>query len=185
MDEIKRMMNYSLYTTDIVKFLKKYNIQCKVYTYNQLNKFHDIDKALGKDKCFVLLYMSRPNYGHYITVFKRDKDNIEVYDSYKDMKPDYEFKYIPSEYRQQLGETYPHLTQLLYDSGYKVHYNNHKMQQLSNNISTCGRHVIVRLIKRRMNIDEYYRWVKKICKEYRITPDMLVTIMTSNIKMRN
>ena len=183
-DDLKQMMGYSLYANQITSYLKKHKIACKVITYNKVKNFKTIDQMLGKDGCCVLLYLSKEGYGHYVSVFKRGKSIIEVFDSYKDMKPDQELKYVSKEENEKFHQDNPYLTALLYTSGKQIHYNNYAMQKMDNNISTCGRWAIVRILHRDKSIDAFNKWIKSECAKWKMTPDELVTSMTRDIKMR-
>jgi hypothetical protein len=81
--------------------------------------------------------------------------------------------------RAVLGEDYPHLTALLINSPYTIHYNDHPLQVESDNVATCGRHCVIRAINKKMDIDEYFKWLNNL----KFSPDEAVTMLT--LKMVN
>jgi hypothetical protein len=123
------------------------NGKANLMTYSELQTYDDIDEALGKNNAMVLLYETSKNFGHWVCVFKVNKNTIEHFDSYG-MKPDDELKFIPEYFREVNYEKIPHLTYLLYNSGYNVIYNEFKLQKKKKGVNTCGRWVSVRLIYR-------------------------------------
>jgi hypothetical protein len=125
--------------------------------------------------CFILVETKR-NSGHWIAVLKLDKNNIEVFNSYSGFI-DMELNYVPQNLQKVLNEDYPHLTALLLKSKYNIHYNDHPFQSKSDNIATCGRHCIVRALNRKMDIDEYDKFIKS----QELKPDEFVTAVTLNM----
>ena len=72
---------------------------------------------------------------------------------------------------------YPYLCKLLLDSGYKIVYNNYRLQEKKENVNSCGRHVVSRLIYRDVPIDEYVNMIKNSG----FTADQFVTKLTNSI----
>ena len=151
--------------------------RCRIVSYDELVKFKTLDDALGHYGAFVLLYLTKQNFGHWTLVFKYDDSRtVEVFDSYGYF-PDDEFKFIPMSVRKQKNQMYPYLCKLLLDSGYKIVYNNHKLQEQKENVNTCGRHVVSRLVYRDVPIDEYVNMIRNSG----FTPDEFVTRLTNSI----
>lgn len=151
-------MNYSLSNGDINKLLDG---KCNIMSYDQLNNYNNIDSAMGKYGALVLLYQTKQNYGHWCCVFKRNNDTIEFFDPYG-LFPDDELEFVPNNMRNVLGEDYPHLTWLLYNSGYKkIDYNSKQLQKFKEDVNTCGRHCVVRIMMRNLSIDEYIKFLGK------------------------
>ncbi len=152
------------------------NSGANLYIYNELTKFNNLDDALGQNGAMIILYETKKNYGHWVCVFKRDINIVEHFDSYG-LMPDDELKFIPEYFKKQSKQDLPHLTRLLYNSGYNVEYNDHKLQSKMSDVKTCGRHVICRLKFRDIPIDTYIN----LLTEYNnvgITPDMVATLLT-------
>lgn len=147
-------MDISLSGKDIYN---KLDGKVNIMSYSDLMKYNNIDDALGKYGALVLLYESRDNYGHWTLVFKRNKNTIEHFDSYG-IIPDDQFDYIDPNFLMKEGINEPYLTHLLYKSGYNVEYNDYKLQEMDNNIKTCGKWVILRLLKRNINIDDFAKF---------------------------
>ena len=152
--------------------LKLCNYKCNYLNYKELTGYENINDAMGEYGALVLLYLSKENYGHYTCVFVRDKNTIEMFDSFGFEMPDDEFKYIEKKERIKNSEIYPYLTKLLYDSGKKIEVNVDQLQAFE--AKTCGRHVAVRLRLRDINIDDYV----KLMKSTKLTPDELVIYLT-------
>ena len=165
MEEYKKI---ALSNGDIYKLLDG---KCNILTYPELTKYDDIDSAMGKYKALVLLYLSKQNYGHWICVFQRNNNTIEFFDPYG-FFPDDELQFIPEHFREVSGQKYPHLTYLLAKCKYqKIEYNNTRLQKLENNVNTCGRWCVVRLMLRNISIE-------KFVKKFKIDGDSKVTKLT-------
>lgn len=151
-------MNYSLSNGDINKLLDG---KCNIMSYDQLSKYDNIDSAMGKYGALILLYQTKQNYGHWCCVFKRNNNTIEFFDPYG-LFPDDELEFVPKNMRKVLNEDYPHLTWLLYNSGYKkIDYNSKQLQKFKGDVNTCGRHCAVRIMLRNLPIDEYIKFLGK------------------------
>ena len=150
--------------------------KAKIVLYPDLYKYKDIEELLAPHGAVFLLYEFEKRVGHWTLVFKQG-DTIEFFDSYN-YKPDYEFEFIPDNFRIINNMLYPQLTKMLYDSGKEIHYNNYKLQRESSDIATCGRHVLTRLWFKDLNIDEYYKMMKYLCNKTKLTPDEIVYYLT-------
>lgn len=148
----------------------------KIVVYPDLYKYKNIDDLLAPHGVVFLLYEYEPNTGHWTMVF-RQGDTIEHFDSYS-FKPDREFEFISDDFRKENKMNYPQLTKLLYDSGQDIHYNNFSLQAENRGVATCGRHCLVRLRFKDMNIYEYYELMKFLTKKTGYSVDELVTILT-------
>ena len=177
-EQIVKLESYSLSGTDMLKYGPKGS---KLLTYKELTECKNIDSALGDTGILILLYLTTgDNYGHWCCVFKRNNDTIEFFDSYGKII-DEPLHYADYDVRKRNNEVLPYLSKLLYDSYYKIEYNDHRLQSSSNNrvIATCGRHVLCRLAARELDIDTY---VKKMFYNKKYDPDFIVTYLTSLIK---
>ena len=167
-------ISYSLSNFDVYKLLDE---KCRVGSYDDLAKFKTLDDALGHYKAFVLLYLTEHNYGHWTCFFMYpDNQTVEFFDSYA-YQPDDEFKFIPKDIQKEYKENFPYLCKLLLESGYKIVYNNHRLQEKKENVNSCGRHVVSRLVYRDVPIDDYVRMIKNSG----FTPDQFVTKITNSI----
>lgn len=148
--------------------------KAELYTYPDLVKFDDINELLGKWGACIILYLTREDYGHWVCLYKQDKKTLCFFDSYA-LMPDDELNFAPINFRKTHDQMYPHLTYLMYKSGYNIDYNNHRLQSNKKDTSTCGRWVGVRLAFRFMNNDEF----ADLFKNNEISPDELVTALTA------
>lgn len=163
-------MEIALSNYDILQMI---NYKSNLMTYPELTKYDNLDEALGKYGALVLLYETKQNYGHWVCIFKVNKNTVEHFDSYG-YKPDDELKFIPNYFRKLNNEWYPHLTSLLYYSKYTVIYNEYRLQKKKKGINTCGRWVVTRLNYRMIPQDVFANFFL----EYK-DPDKLVTYLTS------
>jgi hypothetical protein len=143
--------------------LKLVDGKAALYTNNELKRFDTINQALGRHKALFILYEKEKNTGHWVVVF-RNGDTVEYFDPYG-----YRIDYPITKFGG-----YPHLSEMLSDhvkKGGTVMYNKERLQKLSKDISSCGRHCALRLILRDMPLDKYQRL-------FRDKGDMYVTLMT-------
>ena len=126
-----------------------------------------------------MLYMSKPNYGHWICVIKH-LDRIEFFDPYGEPNlPDEELKLINDDVKNITNQNYPYLSKLLYNSNYPIEYNNYPFQEHNLDIKTCGRHCIVRILFKNLLLDEYYNLMSWLSINSGLNYDQLVTYITS------
>lgn len=140
----------------------------KVIRYSELKKYSNIDDVLKPFDNVVILYESKKNYGHWVCLLKYDKI-IEFFDPYG-LPIDTQLKYSK--------DKVPLLSKLLVDSPYLLAENRTKLQKLYKDVSTCGRHVCVRIILKDLPLKEYIN----IMVNNKIDPDLIVTYLTSFIK---
>jgi hypothetical protein len=173
---INNLHNKPFSGKDILKFLDN---KTKILTYDKLKDLNNINEAFENHNCFVLLYFTHENFGHWTCVIKHEK-KIEFFDSYG-KKPDNQLNMINKEINIMHNQDYPYLTKLLYETGLPIEYNNYRLQKKEkkniNYNATCGRHVSVRLILKELELDDYIKFIKS----FDVDPDTLVTIFTSYI----
>lgn len=167
-------MDYSLSGKDLMEFCSG---RAKIVTYPDLQSYKDIDELLKPHGVVFLLYEFKRFYGHWTLIYRRDDGGIECFDSYS-YKPDEEFTFIPEYFRAINDMVYPRLTKMLLDSNKDIHYNNFKLQRESNNIATCGRWCLVRLLFKHMDIDKFYKMMKFIRAKTGLSFDEIVFHMT-------
>jgi len=151
----------------------------KIVSYNEISKFRNLDDLLQPYDSVVLLYTTKENFGHWITIFKVGKRAVEFFDPYG-YYPDDELELIPDEwkYSGHSGEEFPYLSRLLDESGYQVIYNGWQLQGFKKDINTCGRWCVLRNILKQMRLDDFV----KLFLNQRNPPDFYPTIMLSFIK---
>lgn len=145
-----------------------------VVGYPDLTNYNTVDEVLGPSTSCVILYETRANVGHWVCLFKRDDETLEFFDSFGE-KPDRQLKHVSTHFRHVLGEQVPLLTHLLNQSPYKtIIFNNVKLQRQSSSINTCGRYCVLRLLKRKLTIEQF----RKLLTREGQTPDEVVTELT-------
>lgn len=168
---MEELLSKSLSNVEIYKLL---NNKINIITYPELLNYNTLDEALGHYNAFVLLYETQQHNGHWTLIFKLNDNTIEHFDSYG-IIPDDELSFIKYKYRIKSNQDLPYLSQLIYDSGYNVEYNEFALQKKIHDINTCGRHVVVRLIYKDHNIYEYVNMLKNSG----VDPDIFVTLFTN------
>lgn len=166
-------------SSDEVSMLVGY--KANYLNYRDFARYNNIYDAMGKYRALILLYLSKPSYGHFTCVFERDNNTIEFFDSIGTFKlPDDELELISEEQRVINNEVKPHLLKLLYDTKKHIEYCDFPLQSKNPNIKTCGRHVAIRLHLRFLNIDEYIDLMNYLTKKLNLRSiDELVTMLTS------
>jgi hypothetical protein len=148
-------VSYALSSDVIKNKLKDYNIGTKIITYDKINNIKTIEELLYPyDNCF-LLYKYTPIFGHWVLIFKNMDNKIEVFNSYGKYLPDDELKLIDKNFRIKSNQDKNYLCNLLYDYGKSIEYNHHNFQKYGENINTCGRWCILRLIYHDFKLDEF------------------------------
>jgi hypothetical protein len=92
----------------------------------------------------------------------RYNDVIEFFDSYGG-KPDSQLKWVNQSRRHQLGITDKYLSRLLDNTDLPVIYNKVKYQDGDPDVTTCGRHVVWRILnmlKKNMDLKQYNKMMK-------------------------
>ena len=177
-------MNEPLTDSDIMRcFDNKLNL----FTYSDIHKFNSIDELLGRYKRCIVLFLNKENYGHWTCLFlnkERGQEVLHFFNSYGDLGkkefdgyPDSFLKYINKSFRDKSNQNYPYLTELMINSPYELEYNDIQYQKLSDDIKTCGYWCVFRLQYASMNDEEFERFIKSNCKNWKMSPDkFIVTI---------
>lgn len=166
--------NIPLSGKDILKMLKG---KTKIIIYPDLHDYNNINDVLNPYGSCIILYLTKKNYGHWTCLIDHD-DRIEFYDPYKNYTPDSELKNIDYNFRIESNQLDAYLAKLLCKNNKPIEYNNYDFQQLNNNIKTCGRHCVSRILFKKFKLDEYYEIIKSLCSEYNLTPDQLITYIS-------
>jgi len=148
---------------------------CVIMLYKDLSKFNNINELFNISNNVVILYETKLNYGHWCCIINRI-NNYEVFDSYG-LFPDEELKFIDKLFRTKNNMRYPYLSYLLLDTNKPIEYNKDQLQQYKKGVNTCGRFVCERIIKKKMNIDEFVKYYKSF-KDISFNPDDVVTLET-------
>jgi len=149
-----------------------------ILPYENLDSVSSIDQILSADGCCVLLYQEDATSGHWVAIFKRTPKTISFFDSYGEM-PDRQQNFMTDSVRKRFYKS-PHIARLLASSPYRIHYNDNQFQSDGSDVATCGRHCVVRLWKRGLSSSKYRDFIHRQCKKHDVTPDELVTYLTSS-----
>ena len=166
----KNKINYSISNSDIEKYLMKPNI----IKYGDISNMNDIDELFNGDCYVIILVESQENHGHWTACLRYNDGTIEQFDSYGG-KIDSEMKYISIVKKTQLGETSNELSNLLH--GEKPVVSKYKFQKLNDNIDTCGKWTLLRILMfvlGGMEIDQFTTWFKNLAKSQGCSNDELV-----------
>ena len=161
-------MNYSLSDGDIRNMIPNVNI----VKYNDLANFNSIDEVLKGRPTVILFELTERNNGHWICMFKNG-DTVFFFDSYG-VKIEDQKKHM----NKQFFRSANYLSKMLKQSPYKIDYNATKYQQLSPDVSNCGRYVITRLKCMDLNDTEFKQVMKEACEEMNMSPDEVVVELT-------
>jgi hypothetical protein len=167
----KQAEAYSLGDDDIRRLLGG---DCKITTYNELEGIHDINQLFDrKGRAVIFFPQQSATVGHWVGLIK-DGRQIEFFDSYGNypdkQKPD-------KETQRALQIDQPLMTELLEKSGCRVIYNKVALQKTKDDVQTCGRHVVCRLLYSKYPIGRY----RAMIKTTGLTPDEFVTRETMKV----
>jgi hypothetical protein len=141
------------------KDIKKYIPKCNIVRYIDLFQYDTIDQLLGPIGICFILYHSSINFGHWVLLSRRDNNTLEFFDSYGSSlddileKTDFEHG---AQFNKETG--IKSLSILIASSKYNTIINNStQLQYKDNNVQTCGRHCIARVMFNQMDLDEYVK----------------------------
>lgn len=168
-DVIEEAKEYPLSNDDINRVLGG----TKIYAYPELKQYASLDDALDDKGRMVLLYLTEnAQTGHWVCVYK-DGSTIRYFDPYG-KPPENPKSWISRAQNAKYGQEQNYLSQLLRKTGKPVFYNTHAYQKIGDDVNTCGRHAIARLLLKDMNDEQYYETVK----DSDVNPDDFVSFAT-------
>ena len=153
------------------------NLGFTVLNYLELNKYSQIEQVVDEKGVILYTPISQKQLGHYSCLWLK-QNRLSYWCSYG-----YNLSYTvsKSDYMQKTSEDDEnyliHLVKDFVKRGGKFSVNEVKFQNLSENVSDCGRWCILRLMKRDLSHDEFERWFK-LRKYPNISNDELVTMLT-------
>jgi hypothetical protein len=174
-DEItEEIVEEPLSNDEIMKYLPN----AKIIRYSELKKYNDIDDLLRNnvDYC-ILLYEESKNKGHWVCVLKYN-DTIEYFDSYGGY-PDNPLKWNSDMTNNSLGQE-PFLCRMFDNTEKEVIFNPIKYQEDEDDVNTCGRHCVFRilnLLEKERELGQYYEIMKEIKKLTKSSYDDIVANM--------
>jgi hypothetical protein len=153
--------------------IKYYLPDARIYKYNELNQYNNIEDLLPYDKSyFILLVESDYNYGHWVSV-SRINNTIQYHDPYG-LYPSSPLGWNTKEKNETLGQQHKYLNDLFDKTPLKVVYNCYDFQNNNKDIATCGRHIVLYLLllkEKSLSLEEYVKLIKK----QKINPDLLIS----------
>lgn len=167
-------MNESLSNTQMQQFLNDYLPGAKVILYPEIADIYKSGKISptmlrwinGERPPLVILYLSSKKYGHWMALFENEH-GINFFDSYGNA-PDDQMKWpIDAEFRRLSGEDRAHLVRFILDimkPDEEVYYDEHDYQSRNPKVTTCGRHVLFRLLNMDLSVEEYNDLIKMLKK---------------------
>lgn len=153
--------------------------------YPDLHNYTSLDQLLYPYNSAIILYESKPNYGHWTCIFKH-KNTVEFFNSYGSSPnsdegfPDQCLNYIPDDFRIASNQVHTYLSHLMYNSPYKLTYNEYPFQSHEQGIKTCGRHVAMRLLYSNLSLKKYKELMDKLSKKLNMDYDDVVSLITSD-----
>lgn len=175
--DIQKIIKIPLSGADIKNMLGG---RVKVILYPEIAKYSTLDELLSPYGCVIILYMQNKIqngfYGHWCCIFKINDHEVEFFDPigyWIDSELDGR---IDINFRKENNLEYPLLSYLIYYTGqkYNLYYNHIKFQ--NRKTSTCGRHCVVRLWNRSVDIDTYADYIYSLGDD----ADIVVTKLTYN-----
>lgn len=145
----------------------------RILEYSQLADARSLNEVLGRKGAVIILYETRKNYGHWVGLFRVDKRTVEFFDPYG-LMPDEELGFIDDNFREESGQSVPHLTALLAASRDKIIYNQFPLQKLAKNTSTCGRWCGLRIALRQLPLADFVA----LFVGQQFSPDWYVSALT-------
>lgn len=140
-------------------------------TWDELAKYSSVSSLMQKKAVVVLLEIERPytnNVGHFILLLQYP-DHIEHFDSYG----------LTME--EELAATQEkHLTRIFQDYRQPVINNTKRLQTLRQDINTCGRWVVGRLMLQEMKLDQFLKFIDY----FKLNHDDLITAMTMLLQLK-
>jgi len=157
-----------------------------IIKYSDFENVTDIEEILPEDKSFkIILIEYKYNTGHWVTIM-RYGNTLEYFNS---------FGLIPSKddftdndvLNEELDQEHLFLNNLLgkemnEDDFANIIYNKVKFQSSKEDINTCGRHCILRILCMLyydMDLAEYIKFMKDSKKKSELTYDELVSVIIS------
>ena len=168
----KKAEAYTLSDDDIRSLLGG-NIE--ITPYSKIKDAQNIGELFDSRGRAIIFYPQQSeNVGHW-TAMIRDGRHIEFFDPYGE-PPDAQKDGLSKNQLERMRMEHPDLTRLLEDSGCRVIFNKVQLQKMANDVQTCGRHCVCRLLYYRLPIGKYRQMIQKTG----MTPDEFVVAKTYN-----
>ncbi len=161
---------YTLSDDDIRKLLGG---SIRITSYPDLKDASRIDDLFDKHgRAILFIPQQNEQQGHWTCMIKR-KGTIEFFDPYGE-PPEAQKDTIDDAQLQQMRMKEPLLAEILTDNPYKIVYNKVQLQRLEDDVNTCGRHCVARLLYHKYPIQKY----REIIERTGMSPDEFVVKLT-------
>jgi hypothetical protein len=158
MANLSDILDYPLSNEDINALLEP---DTNIITYPMLKNYSNIQDIFDSQGRFMLLYPTEnERTGHWVCLIDHG-NSIEFFDPYGEGVDDALQYSGGMNRRRQLETDRPLLSNLLKKSGKKVIYNKYPFQIENDDIATCGRHCVMRLLHKDKSLKEYANMIKK------------------------
>jgi hypothetical protein len=166
----KQAQAYPL-SDDDIRGLLGGNIE--ISPYPKIKDVQNIGELFDNRGRAIIFYPQQSeNQGHW-TCMIRDGRQIEFFDPYGE-PPDAQKDGLSKNQLERMRMDHPDLTRLLEESGCHVIFNKVQLQKMSNDVQTCGRHCVCRLLYYKMPLSRYRQMIQKSG----MTPDEFVVAKT-------
>jgi hypothetical protein len=166
----KQAEEYTLSDDDIRRLLGG-NI--KITSYPDLDKVQHINELFDRrGRAIIFFPQQSQESGHWTAMIKNGRE-IEFFDPYGE-PPDAQKDGLSRTKKEELRMTRPLLSDLLENSGSRVIFNKVQLQEMADDVNTCGRHCVTRLLYSKYPIQRYRAMIAKTGK----TPDEFVIATT-------
>lgn len=173
MTTLQEAKAYPLGDDDINKILEP---DTHIFTYPYLKQVKDIDEIFDPYGRAMMLYLTEnETTGHWVCLIRRPHE-IEFFDPYGE-RPDEQLTWNGKGKRMELEQDRPLLSKLLREKGLPVVYNKTKFQKVDDDIATCGRHCVIRLLFKDKSLPQY----GKMIEQSGMSPDEFVTRTTYDL----
>lgn len=165
-DVLQKIKKNALSFTQLHQLVGTENTQrCRWIVYDDLRKYSSLEQLMSLGAVVILLMIEKPNapkVGHFILLLDH-KSHYEHFDSYG----------LTMDQEISLTQEH-HLTKLFSNSRKKIVDNRIRLQQIREDINTCGRWVVTRYLLKDLELDDFIRLIKFFVRP----SDDLVAAMT-------
>jgi hypothetical protein len=158
------------------ELIKLLNNTCDITPYSIIKQYRNVDEMLGNYKQTIILYEYEPRSGHWVVLYRNNKNKLCFYDSLGN-KVDELNKDI-NKFRSNMGIPLVNndLKNLI---GFeKVINNTTEIQEDSEEVNTCGCYCVSRLLLKQLD-NKQFNTLFKNGNEY--SPDYFVRYFIDNI----
>jgi hypothetical protein len=168
--EMNQAEQYTLSDDDIRQLLGG---QIKITPYPDLAQVRHISELFdGRGRSIIFFPQDSLQSGHWTAMIKNGRE-IEFFDPYGE-PPDAQKDGLSKSKLEQLRMNRPLLSDLLENSGHRIIFNKVQLQELADDVNTCGRHCVARLLYSKHPIQRYRQMISKTG----MTPDQFVIAAT-------